>query len=400
MIRVITLALALSVLAETSLFAQNGKREPNGKSGSSRSPDSFFQSLANGSDVLDRSKMNPAMHWMFDRVAQKLNITDGRITKAQFQEYMDQKKSEGSGPPPATTTPNGNGGMDFSNPQNLARLADDSFRRSDQNQDGVLELEEMPEDLQSSLDTWDVNDNGMVDMEEFRPFFIARMQQKMEERPSGVFTNGWANGARDSIGAMNRDGGAFVRPPVYNSSNLPRNLPDWFNRDDSNRDLQVSFAEWRRSHESDLDGFQRMDRNNDGFITVDEVLWHQNRGNRNGATGGFAGVYNGRPNGNGNGRPPFPAPADIPNANGGERRAMNWPGAMPRNFGGGGNGERRNFGGSAGFERRGNGERRGGGERGGGERRNFPFPPGMTPPSGGVPVPAAAPTGGDNVPKP
>jgi hypothetical protein len=64
---------------------------------------------------------------------------------------------------------------------------------------------------------------------------------------------------------------AMARPLVYHPANLPPELPAWFRRFDTNGDAQVSLKEWREGG-SALSEFRRIDRNNDGFLTVEEVL--------------------------------------------------------------------------------------------------------------------------------
>src|SRR5262249_48816913 len=64
------------------------------------------------------------------------------------------------------------------------------------------------------------------------------------------------------------------KPLVYHADNLPRELPSWFAELDTNHDAQVGLYEWKVSGRS-IEEFQRMDRNNDGFLTVEEVLAYQ-----------------------------------------------------------------------------------------------------------------------------
>jgi hypothetical protein len=60
---------------------------------------------------------------------------------------------------------------------------------------------------------------------------------------------------------------------VYRPGSLPAGLPDWFVQLDTDRDAQIGLYEWRKSGRP-LEEFQAMDRNNDGFLTVEEVLWY------------------------------------------------------------------------------------------------------------------------------
>jgi hypothetical protein len=62
--------------------------------------------------------------------------------------------------------------------------------------------------------------------------------------------------------------------PAAGPAAAPRpELPAWFTQCDSNRDGQVSLYEWRKAGRP-LDEFRRMDRNNDGLLTPEEVFWY------------------------------------------------------------------------------------------------------------------------------
>ena len=61
------------------------------------------------------------------------------------------------------------------------------------------------------------------------------------------------------------------RPTVYRAGKLPKDLPKWFAELDTDNDGQVAMHEWRKGGK-DLDEFREWDRNDDGFITVEEVL--------------------------------------------------------------------------------------------------------------------------------
>jgi hypothetical protein len=66
-----------------------------------------------------------------------------------------------------------------------------------------------------------------------------------------------------------------ARPVVLRAGKLPvKGLPDWFVPLDTNKDGQVSLAEWHKA-ERDLDAFRDWDRNDDGFITPEEALYKE-----------------------------------------------------------------------------------------------------------------------------
>src|SRR5262249_26447868 len=64
------------------------------------------------------------------------------------------------------------------------------------------------------------------------------------------------------------------RPTVYRVGNLPKELPPWFTELDTDKDAQVGLYEWLAAGRSAAE-FQAMDRNGDGFLTVEEVLRYQ-----------------------------------------------------------------------------------------------------------------------------
>jgi hypothetical protein len=61
------------------------------------------------------------------------------------------------------------------------------------------------------------------------------------------------------------------RPVVHRPGKLPKGLPDWFAKLDTDGDGQVGLYEWKEAGRS-LEEFRKLDRNGDGFITVEEAL--------------------------------------------------------------------------------------------------------------------------------
>jgi len=104
------------------------------------------------------------------------------------------------------------------------------------------------------------------------------------------------------------------KPPVaYRVGKLPKELPAWFTQLDTDQDAQIGLYEWKASGRS-IEEFRKIDRNNDGFLTVDEVLRYEKLNGNNGQGSGAA-VAASPGNGNGNG-----ARGPAPNSTNGRAR--------------------------------------------------------------------------------
>jgi hypothetical protein len=61
------------------------------------------------------------------------------------------------------------------------------------------------------------------------------------------------------------------KPVVYRAGHVPKELPPWFTQMDTDKDAQIGLYEWLAAGRP-LEEFRRMDRNDDGFLTIEEVL--------------------------------------------------------------------------------------------------------------------------------
>src|SRR5262249_5997149 len=103
-------------------------------------------------------------------------------------------------------------------------------------------------------------------------YYKARMQYLGRGQQPGGNGNDPFN--RDGSGPFDDPQGEEKRPTVYRFGNLPKELPAWFAQLDTDKDGQVGLYEWKKGG-GDIRKFMEMDRNGDGFLTVEEVLRYQ-----------------------------------------------------------------------------------------------------------------------------
>lgn len=308
----LTLALGLT-LGMASLQA-----EPEAPGRPAAGPANLFDRLAGGKAVWVRAEISePHLVGQFDRIAERVGVTDGRLTRAQYEDYLAQRRADrkaGSPPPvpakliapePSTRTTGSN------TPDVMDRWAEALFRQHDRNGDGLLDFDELPEALRAERARWDTNGDGFIDLAEFKRYFRARREQVLEvvarqdrqtahrapavgladldvgppagsasppATPGTATAPAGAPAPAESEFAPDeeRDGKepAEPRPFVARYGKLPADIPAWFGELDTDRDGQVSLYEWRVSGRPVAE-FQRMDRNNDGFLTVEEVRFFE-----------------------------------------------------------------------------------------------------------------------------
>lgn len=210
------------------------------------------------------------------------------------------------------------------------REAKERFARYDSNGDGILDKGELARGRWSEDPlTYDKNHDGKLTVSEMAVRYAQRRVSEEANRAtqtaSRTSTSGGSRGGdRGSAGRggfggggedprsffSRRDGGesAGGGDASANSSKaavadsrksyrvksvterLPKGLPDWFARSDTNADGQVAMAEFATSwSDSVLSEFEQFDLNRDGMITASETLNAVNNGVVRGSTGSSPG---------------------------------------------------------------------------------------------------------------
>jgi Ca2+-binding EF-hand superfamily protein len=287
----LTGALGLSLTA-TEAFTQ----PPSGGGGGGRGnrgggfggfdPAQMFDRMAQGKGTIVIAEQDPRRQQFLNMIAQQLNITNGQITRDQYIEGMQKGAAmmggmgrPGRGGPPLATpggptpAPGAPGAAPAGpTPDMTNNWAENMFRRLDTRGAGLLTYEEMPETLRAERDKWDTNKDGFIDLNEFKAFFQARMQQMQADRAAAGGPGSWPGGP--TILPDNPIEDEEKKPAVYRAGKLPKDIPSWFKDLDTDGDGQIGLYEWKNSGRP-LDEFFKMDRNGDGFLTVQEVMYHE-----------------------------------------------------------------------------------------------------------------------------
>ena len=349
-------------------------------------PMQFFDMLAKGKDVIRRDDLDPNFQRMFDRMAGGLGITNGQISRDQFKTASENFRNgrSGGGAPgsPGDTQGKTGGGPGEMSPEQIERRAEDSFRKLDKDGDGQIKFDEMHDKLKAVWKNYDANSDGMISLDEYRSYYKDRIQIVTQETAQARSETGQPDAlppAPDSAPAQEDD----KRPTVYRHNNLPKELPPWFGELDIDKDGQVGLHEWVRAGRS-IEEFNAMDRNDDGLLTVEEVLTYARLSTKSPGNDVLAAATGGE------GRGGFGGPSGMAGGFGGRGMRGGFGGSQPGEAGAawmqGGFGGRGNRGGPGGFGGRGN--------RGGGDAQSGNGDSGRSPDSTRSDAPAGSEKGG------
>jgi hypothetical protein len=154
-------------------------------------------------------------------------------------------------------------------PSVQAEQARKIFLRLDRNGDGVLSPDEMPDPLRVERARWDTNRDGFIDLGEYWAYYQGRLRSLSEQVASGQIELGLKRGGPVISTVPTPE--EKPRPAVYRAGKLPPGVPSWFARLDTDGDGQIGLYEWKQSGRP-LEEFFTMDRNGDGFLTIEELM--------------------------------------------------------------------------------------------------------------------------------
>lgn len=259
------------------------------------------------------SRMDPQLAGKMKAYAARVGITNGKLNRTQFSEFwtrealpqLEERMKQrvagfggfGSTPgapgsSPAPTTPAPSTGTKTTTTEKDRQPQQPSgyqprpfneeeakryFERMDEDKSKALdESEYRRSDIRRRMDLWDTNRDNLIVEAEWLAYMKDRHDSREKERQEREEERRLfeefkaARKAREllvPIGPLMPE-----KPVIIRADNLPEELPGWFKELNTDGDAQISLFEWRTG-EKDYAEFRRYDRNNDGLITPDEVLW-------------------------------------------------------------------------------------------------------------------------------
>jgi Ca2+-binding EF-hand superfamily protein len=268
----LSVVLAALVCVLLMIAGQSGPTQAQSKKLDPELVGRIFKQIAGDKDAIEIAEMPPLRgKEEMELFAFENGITNGQLNQEQFLRYLEQldelrKKTA-------------------KDPRKLAQevqareeRAANLFRRLDLNSDNVLNADEIAKSKASfgtfhdEWKKWDRNGDGLIDMTEFKAFYLDFHKRRDDAREKAAAKDKDKKEPPARSILIEEDD---IDPPVvyHYGKKRPPGLPKWFVELDKNRDGQVSLYEWRMGGR-DVAEFVKMDRNDDGILTVEEVLWH------------------------------------------------------------------------------------------------------------------------------
>jgi len=161
----------------------------------------------------------------------------------------------------------------------IAGYADGLLKQYDTNKDGTLQRDEWSQ-MNSKRQKADVNGDGLITKDEI----IAQLSDYAKSSGSSTSSSSSSSAGPSTTvyggRAVSSRTGAPGTVKTYRFltpvERLPKGLPDWFTRNDTNGDGQVAMAEFSSTwDDAKTAEFTKWDRNGDGFITPREATTAQ-----------------------------------------------------------------------------------------------------------------------------
>jgi hypothetical protein len=216
---------------------------------------------------------------------------NGILTKEAFVADFQQRIAQGGGMggPPGGGAPPAGGPGGFT----PGAMTDDQIKgfmqRYDKNGDGRITLDEASDKMRPDFAKHDKNGDGAVDLPEYKLYIEERFGQRNRDGNSGgpPGAPGFTPPQQPQYGSSSssdrdrsrddrtdrkpQEEEAVVRPTVFRFGKLPKELPSWFEKLDTDADGQLGLYEWRTASKATAD-FVEMDQNGDGYLTAEEWL--------------------------------------------------------------------------------------------------------------------------------
>ncbi len=259
-----TTLLCLCLLAG----GQRGGSQPPGKGPMKKSPDDIFKWISRDKGYISIDDQQPGKgKEEMELFAKENKITTGKITRDQFLRYWEQRDELRK--------------KTAADPKITDERAADNFRRYDVNSDSFLNLDEISNlrgPLRSFKDEWqkwDANKDGLIDRKEWTTYYRDYNKRRIEAQATRASNaKSAAPGSKAIIKIIIEEDEEIVPSTYHVGGKLPAGLPAWFAERDTDGDGQVSLYEWRLG-KKDVAEFLKMDRNDDGFLTAEEMLHYQ-----------------------------------------------------------------------------------------------------------------------------